>query len=112
VQGNPPPAVGHPIFAEVNPLPSVSPNGDWRALVEGDWKLAWNSKGLSGLYRRHDDPAETRNLIASFPDEARRLQAHLEGFMRALPPPGAMDASGAIDEEYLETLRRLGYAGG
>jgi hypothetical protein len=32
--------------------------------------------------------------------------------MRALPPPGAMDASGAIDEEYLETLRRLGYAGG
>ncbi|HVS09598.1 MAG TPA: sulfatase, partial [Planctomycetota bacterium] len=56
IQGGVPPGVGHPVVAEVYPLPEMSPHGSWRALYEGKWKYAWNSLGNHLLMDLESDP--------------------------------------------------------
>jgi len=45
IQAGVPPQIGHPLLAEVSPLPAFSPYGSWRTIFGGDFKFTWNSKG-------------------------------------------------------------------
>jgi len=55
-QAGSPPAVGHPVLAEVYPLPGVGRDaGDWRAIYEDDLKFVWNSKGNHQVFNLKTD---------------------------------------------------------
>ena len=109
MQGGAPPAVTHPVVAEVNPLPHLSPAGDWLALYEDDWKYAWNSGGNHLLFDLARDAGETRNLAATEPERARTMQARLAGYLAGLPAPGPAGPEGQLDEETRRALEGLGY---
>ena len=109
VQGGVPPRIGHPVFAEVSPLPFFSGGGNWRALFHFDYKYLWNSKGNHLLFNLKDDPAERENLLTREPERARSMDAALARYANALPREEDGGPPRAIDEETLRTLRSLGY---
>jgi len=79
-----------------------------RAAIEGDWKLIWSSRGDHELYDLRQDPAESRNLIASRPDVARRLEEKLAAWVAA-NGGGSAERASDIDRDTLERLSGLGY---
>ncbi len=98
------------VFAEVYPPPAISPLGDWRVLIDGDFKFHWNSRGKHMLFDLSRDPTETVNLIASEPERAAAMERALDAILAALPAPALRDgAPGAVDEETLRALEALGY---
>ena len=111
IQGAPPPDVGHPIVAEVYPRADVDrfSTGSWRALIEGDLKLLWNSLGDHRLFDLGADPGESANLVESRPDRAAAMEATLLRYLESLPAPHAPGPEGEIDAETREALRELGY---
>jgi hypothetical protein len=109
-QGGIPPAVDHPIAAEVYPLPFTSGDGDWRALYRGPYKLVWNSLGNHELFELDSDPDESANLIEERRELAEELLAELGGFFGGLPPAPELNVEDTeVDPETLETLKSLGY---
>jgi len=111
VQAGVPPRIGHPIVAEVNPLPDLAPGGQWRALLEGDWKYLWNSRGNNGLFDLRNDPIEARNLLGARPDQAGAMARRLDGYFALLPRPGRVGGEKRIDPETEKALKSLGYLG-
>jgi arylsulfatase A-like enzyme len=110
IQGGAPPDVGHPILAEVYPRSDSDRFvGSWRALIDGDLKFLWNSRGEHRLFDLKNDPGETANLVVSQPDRAAVMESILARYLESLPPPAARGPEGAIDAETREALRRLGY---
>jgi len=109
VQGGVPPEIGHPIVAEVNPLPFFSEGGDFRAIFHGSYKYVWNSKANHALFNLKDDPRETENLLAQEAGRAGTMERALTRYVDALPPPGAAGPAQAVDEETLKALRSMGY---
>jgi len=108
-----PPPAGRPAFAEVNPLPKSGRRGDWRAVLDGDWKYLESGKGDRLLFDLARDPGETTNAADAHPDVAARLRATLEGWMAALPPPPASaGGDAAVDEATRHALESLGYLEG
>ena len=111
VQGESLLSVRHPIVAETHPLPSMSADGDWEAIIAGDRKLAKSSLGVVELFDFARDPAESQPLVEVEAARAQELSSELERFLGALPPPGPPAAARALDEETLRTLEGLGYVG-
>ena len=108
VQAGRPPDTGHPVVAEAYPLPVLSSDGHWRALLEGRHKLLWNSEGNHQLFDLEKDPGEKENLIASQPRRAEVMMGRLNGFLESLPQPGP-GPGGRVDEETSKSLESLGY---
>ena len=112
-------AVAHPIVAELHPDPSLADEagveaplrGDWLVGFDGDWKLAWNGLGRSGLVDLAADPREEKNLFGAETVRAAAMEQALRGYLASLPPPGPAGAVGEVDPETLRALRRLGYLG-
>ena len=81
-------------------------------ILDGRWKYIQSRK--PELYDLRCDGGEKDNLVARDPALARRLQAGLEGFRKAMPAaadlPGG--SSAAVDKETLQRLESLGYIGG
>ncbi|MEE8474746.1 MAG: hypothetical protein V3T01_05305 [Myxococcota bacterium] len=110
VQGEPPPRLSQPRFAQVKPEFDKLSLGSRRAFYDGDLKFIWNSAGSHELFDLAADPEELRNLVRSEPAHAERLGRELERFVAALPEPA--DATpGPIDAETADALRGLGYLG-
>jgi arylsulfatase A-like enzyme len=110
IQGGVLPNAGHPVVAEVDPLPALAPSGRWRALYDGSLKFLWNSRGDHRLFDLAADPAEGANLFSREPERARRLAQGLEGYLASLPrPPASAGAARKLDEETQRALRSLGY---
>jgi len=109
LQGEPFPGVRHPIIAEVYPLPRVSPGGDWRVIIEGDFKYIWNSQGRSWLANLAEDPGETRDFSGAHPELARRLRETLLSTLESLPPPAPAGPEREVDPETQRALESLGY---
>ncbi len=54
--------------------------GGRMALRQGEWKLDWNNvdknpQGVPELYNLKDDPAETSDLAARYPDRVKQMKA-------------------------------------
>jgi arylsulfatase A-like enzyme len=87
----------------------------YRALEEDGWKLIVDSEGSSWLFRPRQDPAESRNLIADYPEVAARLTASLASIVET-HDLGPLDAqlTGStgleLDPQEREQLRALGYS--
>ena len=110
VQGEPPPRLSQPRFAQVKPEFDKLALGSRRAFYDGDLKFIWNSAGSHELFDLEADPEERRNLVQAESAHAERLGRELERFVAALPEPA--DATpGEIDAETAEALRGLGYLG-
>jgi arylsulfatase A-like enzyme len=109
VQGGIPPRRGHPLVAEVDPLPALSQDGAWRALFAGSLKLVWNSKGRHRLYDLDRDPTEDHDLAARERQRVARLAALVERYFASLPAPGDAGPRRALDEETRKALESLGY---
>ncbi|RIK99159.1 MAG: hypothetical protein DCC71_20540 [Proteobacteria bacterium] len=105
-----PPPPERPAFAEVNPLPRFGKRGDWRAIVDGEWKYLESGAGDRLLFDVARDPAETENLAAAQPDVAARLRASLESWIAALPPPSSTSGDATnVDDATRRALESLGY---
>jgi arylsulfatase A-like enzyme len=99
----------HPIIAETYPLEILSPDGHWRALFDGDYKLLWNSKGNHQLFHLSDDPSELHDLAESKPERTQELSEKLLGYLDTLPKPGDSGPPVSVDSETEDLLRGLGY---
>ena len=108
-QGGLPPDSGHPLVAEAYPLPVTSSDGHWRALLEEEHKLLWNSKGDHLLFDLKADPGERNNLVASKPRRADAMMRRLNGYLATLPAPGPPGPERNLDEETRKALESLGY---
>ena len=109
IQGGALPKPGHPVVAEVYPLPWMSRRGQWRALYDGPLKFLWNSAGEHQLFDLAADPGESRNLASRELDRLRRMSALLERYMDSLPRPGQAGRPKELDDETRRALRSLGY---
>lgn len=109
IQGNISPDIKHPIFAEVYPLPAMTPYGEWRALYQGNIKFLWNSKGNTMLFNLENDPAELDNLLPKDPDQAKSMALSMSEFLATLPKQRTSRPIQAIDEKTRESLKGLGY---
>ena len=82
-----------------------------RSLRIGPHKFVWGSDGRHELYDVEVDPGETRDLVASAPEVAERMQVALEALVEEYrseaEPPAPPD--GVLDPETEATLRELGY---
>lgn len=108
IQGEAPPTVGHPVIIESRTLPGINEGGDWFAIIEGEWKFAWNSEGNHLLFDLAADPREERNLFAFYRPRARAMEDVLFDYLASLPPPGP-EAIANVDEHTHAQLKSLGY---
>jgi arylsulfatase A-like enzyme len=68
------------IYAEM--LPATSWNHNWRALVDGNWKLIQKlSENTVELYDLSKDPTEQHNLAAEDKDEVTRLGREIKALL-------------------------------
>ena len=109
VQGGVPGRTRRPVFAEVNPLPAESEEGDYRAWIEGDWKLVWNSLGHNRLFDVARDPGEDRDLGPEQPDRLAAMNDRLTRYVEGLPKPTGKQPARTIDPDTAKSLRSLGY---
>ncbi len=109
IQGELLPAPAHPIVAEVDPLPSQSRDGAWRALVRADWKYAASEHGAERLFDLRADTAEERDLTRDEPQRAAALRAALDAYLASLPPPPRGGPERQLDPETQRALEALGY---
>lgn len=109
IQGGVPPHLGRPLIVESYTLAGVYPGGDWLAIVEGDWKLLWNSKGASELYDLAHDPREQHNVIATERERAAALERTMTTYLAALPRSQAVESARTVDDATRDALKNLGY---
>jgi hypothetical protein len=82
------------------------------ALIDGDLKLHWSSRGEHRLYDLSRDPGEEQSLADADPERLAAMQSTLRAWMARLPAPPGSGATGQVDEETRRVLRELGYLGG
>jgi arylsulfatase A-like enzyme len=109
IQGGVPPRIGHPLLAEVYPLPSDSKEGDWRAIYKGDFKFIWSSQGHHLLFDLTNDQDEENNLVTLKPKLASTMLSELNQYLANLPPPGPAPPAQELDENTKKALKSLGY---
>jgi predicted Zn-dependent protease len=81
-----------------------------RGWIKDDWKLITGAS--AELYNLAEDPGETRDLAATYPDRVRRMTEELQRAMSRLAPGGDRAQVVAVTAEQEERLRSLGYAAG
>ncbi|MFQ5527103.1 MAG: sulfatase [Thermoanaerobaculia bacterium] len=87
------------------------------ALVEGEWKLIWNTRQAPGvpeyeLFHRPSDPMDQANVAGEEPEVVTRLAATLERWREgavAARLPSSEEAAKGLSADELERLRSLGY---
>ena len=104
-----PPKIGHPLLAEVYPLPTPSWVGDWRAIYIGDFKFIWNSKKNHLLFNLKDDPGEEINLSGQQPQRVIQMTSELNQYIAQMPPPGPAASAQQLDDQTKKALESLGY---
>jgi arylsulfatase A-like enzyme len=109
IQAGVPPEIGHPIIAETYPISRFSSDGDWRVIIEGDFKFIWSSKDNHMLFNLKDDPGESVNLIHSIPKRAETMAAQLDQYVVGLPKPGLATPTQQLDESTRKALESHGY---
>jgi arylsulfatase A-like enzyme len=109
IQAGIPPEIGHPVLAEVYPLPTISQEGNWRAIFEGDFKFIWNSKGQHQLFNLRKDSTESVNLATRHSEQVARMFAKMNAYLAKLPEPGPLSPAQALDESTKKALKSLGY---
>jgi arylsulfatase A-like enzyme len=110
VQGTPLGRTGHPLIAEVYPLPFMEhARGDFRMLREESDKFVWHSDGDHLLFDVVADPTESSDLSRRHPERARSMHARLEDYIASLPAPQQGGAPREVDAATEEALRGLGY---
>ena len=82
-----------------------------RAVFEWPYKYIDSTDGQHELYDLARDPSESRNLIASRSDRARRMAAALRELEAGTASTQAGPEIPRLSEEDLERLRALGYVG-
>ena len=106
-----PPKTGHPVVAEAYPLPVLSSDGHWRAIIAGSHKLIWNSDGNHQLFDLKADPRELNNMVAAEAQHADSMLTGLNGYLASLPSPGLAGPPRAVDEETTKALESLAACG-
>ncbi len=81
--------------------------GELRVVYQGHFKYIHGPR--PELFDLTSDPGETRNLVATLPDDARRLRQQLADFLAQLPESGTVHAIKAPDAEARARLEALGY---
>ena len=110
IQGTPLGSGGHPLVAEVYPLPFVAEaQGDARSLVRDGFKYIWRSTGNHELFDLSADPEEARSVAWKLPEIAESMQSELLGYLESLPPPLRDATPHEVDPATQEALRDLGY---
>lgn len=109
VQGSLPGQRKDPLLAELDLLPAESEDGEYKALIDGDWKLLWSSRAGTRLYDVGDDPGETRDRSQTDAERTASMRARLDGFVAGLPRPPSGGPARTVDPETIEALRGLGY---
>ena len=109
IQAGLPPQIGHPVIAEAYPLPVLSSDGHWRALLTRSHKLIWSSLGNHQLFDLQADPAELNSLFVAQPERSERMMTALNGYLANLPAPGPSGPPQTVDEETTKALESLGY---
>jgi arylsulfatase A-like enzyme len=109
IQGGVPGRIHRPIVSEVNPLPTMSSEGNWRAIHSGELKFLWNSLGNHRLHNLVSDPGERSNLYRHRAKDAKRLEEELLSYLASLPLPGDAGPEREVDSATIEALRSLGY---
>lgn len=109
VQGDAPPVIEHPVLAEAYPLELMTPDGEWRAIFEGDFKFLWNSKGNHQLINLRNDPKEKVNLMKQQAPKGAEMLTKMEQYIAALPQPKPVSGRQELDEETRKALESLGY---
>lgn len=104
-------SVAYEPVAETSPPHWKSgPNGHWRAIYSGSYKLLWNSDGDHRLYQLVGEAPEARNLYYEQRRVAdgllERLEARIDRASRA-PRPAAEERT--LDEPTRRALKNLGY---
>jgi hypothetical protein len=104
------------VLAELEPEPRLRARGNWKALIDGPFKLLWNDAGHTRLHDLRSPSAEDVNLSGREASRLRQLEAQLETLLSALPPPLRSEAGGssagevqAVDEATRRALAGLGY---
>jgi len=108
-QGCVPPHIEHPLLAEVYPLPAVSTDGSFRAIIEEKFKFVWSSKGNHLLFHLGADPGESINLAANLPEKAADLLSKMNRYLARLPEPGPASPAQQLDKSTKMALKSLGY---
>lgn len=109
IQGGIPPTLGRPIMAESYVLSALYPTGDWLAVVDGGWKLMWNSQGRSELYDLTNDPREQTNLFAKEPARVAALERTMNDFLASVSRSQDAAPAREVDAETRDALKSLGY---
>ncbi len=99
----------YPIIAEVYPLELESKMGDFRVLLQGDYKFTWNSLGTRMLHSLSQDPQEMVNLKKDDPERTASMEEELEKILAGLPVPLPAGPAGVVDDQTSESLKQLGY---
>jgi hypothetical protein len=99
------------VLAELYPLPIMFAKGDWRALIIGNYKLMWNSRGRHKLLDLSAPAGEDDDRAHFEVARTEALLARLDVLTRSLPVPtgGARDAAVELDEATRRALQGLGY---
>lgn len=85
---------------------------DLKAIRTTRFKYIWSSDGKHELYDIATDPAESQNLVDSFPQEAQRLRDILFDFINSNSAQETTTEQDIEMDRYLEQhLRGLGYIG-
>jgi arylsulfatase A-like enzyme len=109
IQSGIPPEIGHPVIAEVYPVPAIGNSGSWRAIYDENYKFLWNSSGNHILINLKKDPEEKVNLILKEMKQASLMYANLSKYLAMIPPPGPIHQEQTVDEETRKALRSLRY---
>jgi arylsulfatase A-like enzyme len=85
-----------------------------RSLTAGGFKLIQGSDGRRELYHLEDDPAESRNLLASEEERARRMEGELASLVAELEASATEPAEPTppLPAEDRRRLEALGYGDG
>lgn len=80
-----------------------------KSLRRGGLKFILASDGQYELYDLRRDPQETDNLVAKFPELAKRMEQELMQYVSSIKPVGSLEAVKPMDEATQQELRALGY---
>jgi arylsulfatase A-like enzyme len=105
---------GRRVLAELEPEPHLRVRGNWKALIDGPFKLIWNDAGHTRLHDLRRSGAEDVNLSGREASRLGQLEAELETLLSSLPPPLRARAAGSsagevVDEATRRALEGLGY---
>ncbi len=109
IQGGIPPQLGRPVMAESYTLAAIYPDGDWLTILDGDWKLMWNSTSGARLYDLAKDPHELDDVIGANRERAAELERTMQTHLAALPRSQGSQPAQTVDDATRDALKSLGY---